>query len=244
MWSPLTRSTNSKGPVPTGFFEIRPPLSFIAFGRGHDPGPVREDGEERRERFAERHPHCVLVHRLDRLDGLYLCAADGVLFLVALEIELHGLGIEGGAVVELDAFSQLEGVGLTVVGDVVTLREYRYDLAVLRLCLRASRRGSPSPACRHKRSTGWDRAPAARPRGQPPVCSGGVLDCGAPSAAAPRHDGKKRDYQRHHDAYANTPDHPTDTPMIWLIPTFPVVFPGAGNVATNHALVNPPGMPP
>src|SRR5215204_2703118 len=78
--------------------------------RGYDARAVSQNGEERGERLTERHPHRIFIYGLDRLDGLHLGAPDGVLFLVAVEVVLHGLSIELRTVVELDALAQMEGV--------------------------------------------------------------------------------------------------------------------------------------
>ena len=45
-----------------------------------------------------------------------------------VEIELHGVGSEGRAIVELDAVAQGEGVGEAVRADPPTLGEGRFDL--------------------------------------------------------------------------------------------------------------------
>src|SRR5215218_7333904 len=99
-----------EGPCADRVLGDAPIVLLYGLRGGHDASAVRQYGEERGERLAQGHPHGHGVDDLDRLDELNLGAPDGVLLLVAVQVVLHGLGVEGGAVLELDALPQMEGV--------------------------------------------------------------------------------------------------------------------------------------
>src|SRR5262249_50049824 len=87
--------------------------------------------EARRTRIAEFELNGVFVRRGDLADRAEQNAArnaDALWWLAdAVERRLDVLGCELGAVMELDAFAQEEGVGLAVLGDLPAVRQVRDD---------------------------------------------------------------------------------------------------------------------
>jgi hypothetical protein len=100
--------------------------------RDHHPGAVDELSEESGEWRGEREAHRRRIDDVDLLDRRELTRARRALGgLVALDVPLHRLRVEGGAVVVLHVLAQVEGVRLAVVGDGPLLRQPRDDLALL-----------------------------------------------------------------------------------------------------------------
>ena len=99
-------------------------------GRRHEPGALPEHAEQGRERLLQVERHGVLVDHLDRVDHrrqlLALPRADG-LVQPLFHVPLDRLGVEVGAVVKLDALSQVEDDPLAVVLDVPAGRQLRID---------------------------------------------------------------------------------------------------------------------
>src|SRR5213594_2292593 len=85
--------------------------------RAHDRRRARgEHGQERGARLLEDEFHGLRIHGLDGLDVAEEVIREGILAELvermlrddlALDRELHRLGVEGGAVVEADALAQL-----------------------------------------------------------------------------------------------------------------------------------------
>ena len=110
-------------------------------GGAHDGGGARgEDGEERGARLLEHEAHRRVVHHLDGLDVAEEVVRERVLpelvrrvlgVELALDGELHGLGVERRPVVELDALAQLERVPEAVLRDGPGLGQPGDDLRAL-----------------------------------------------------------------------------------------------------------------
>ncbi len=125
-----------EGPRPHGVLgeSLRAEL-LHGVGR-HDPrGVDREVPEERRDRPREREGDREGPRRLDLLDRRVELGVDEVrvvervvLLEEPLEVPDHGVGIERGAVVELDALRELEGPPLPVGRDRPLLGERGLDL--------------------------------------------------------------------------------------------------------------------
>ncbi|MCP1571879.1 hypothetical protein J2S30_000258 [Herbaspirillum rubrisubalbicans] len=98
-------------------------------GRGHHAGAVGENRQEGREGRGQLQLDGVIVHHRDLADVFQFVAAQGSLFLAAQQVELHRLGVEGRAILELDPFAQVERVGLLIVGNAPALGQHGDDLA-------------------------------------------------------------------------------------------------------------------
>jgi hypothetical protein len=103
-----------------------------ALGLDHDGRGLAHQEQEVRVELLVDHDHGVLVHDADALHrGERALVLVGALFAGgALKRELDRVGIEGLAVLELDALAQLEGVGLEVGRDFPALGQQRRDAAV------------------------------------------------------------------------------------------------------------------
>ena len=114
---------------------------FADGGRTHDRGGAR--GEHRQERGARLLEHELHGERVDGLHGLHVAeevVGEGILaelggrmlgIDLALDRELHGLGVERGAVVKGDALAQLEHVVQAVPGHGPRLGQAGDDLRAL-----------------------------------------------------------------------------------------------------------------
>src|SRR5581483_11506163 len=99
--------------------------------RDHHPGAVDQDRQQRRERRLQVEDDRHRVLDLDVVDRRELARARRALGRpVAVDVPLDRVGVEVGAVVELDAFAQLERDLLAVAGDLPALGEAGDDLAV------------------------------------------------------------------------------------------------------------------
>src|SRR5581483_8717547 len=99
--------------------------------RDHHPGAVDQDRQQRRERRLQVEDDRHRVLDLDVVDRRELSRARRALGRpVAVDVPLDRVGVEVGAVVELDAFAQLERDLLAVAGDLPALGEAGDDLAV------------------------------------------------------------------------------------------------------------------
>ena len=97
-------------------------------GRHHHAGTVSQRGQQRRERRAEVQPHGHRVDHVDRGQQRQLTSAVGTGHrLVALEVELHGRGVELLAVMESDARAQLHRQRLAVLGPFPAGGQLRLD---------------------------------------------------------------------------------------------------------------------
>jgi hypothetical protein len=103
-----------------------------ALGLDQDGRGLPHQEQEVRVELLVDHDHGVLVHDADALHrGERALVLVGALFAGgALKRELDRVGIEGLAVLELDALAQLEGVGLEVGRDFPALGQQRRDAAV------------------------------------------------------------------------------------------------------------------
>ena len=100
----------------------------------HHRRGMRELGDERRERRLQRNARRVIVDDLGLGDVVVVQAiALEVIFGVghAIEVRLDRIGLEVGAVVELDALFQLDRIDESVLADLVALGEHGDHLHVL-----------------------------------------------------------------------------------------------------------------
>jgi hypothetical protein len=96
--------------------------------RGADEPDEGEAAEERREGFLQGHPHRLLAERLHLLDRPHLEVGTDLELLNPLDVELHGLRVEGRAVAEAHARAELERVGPAVVAHLPRGRQHAFEL--------------------------------------------------------------------------------------------------------------------
>ena len=100
----------------------------------HHRGRMCELGDERRERRLQRNARGVIVDDLGLGDVVVVQAvALEMIFRIghAIEVHLHRIGLEVGAVVKLDALFQLDRIGESVLADLVALGQHGNHLHVL-----------------------------------------------------------------------------------------------------------------
>jgi hypothetical protein len=122
-------------PVGPGAHGVVPVLGSEApYGRGalHGGGAMGQVGQKGGEGVLEAQAHGVAVHHLHPLqlgeeegEGARQLPGDK-----ALQVELDGLGVEGGAVVEGDAPAEPYGEGPAPIGEAVPLGQMGDDLAL------------------------------------------------------------------------------------------------------------------
>ena len=123
------------------------PVLLDRFGADDAHGPavgLREHPQERIERVREMEVHGEVVHRLDVIEAGDVpppsgrrrrrlvevggvLAAHGGLIELPVDVEHHVIGGEVGAVVELHALLEMEGVDLAVLGHLPGLRQPRNE---------------------------------------------------------------------------------------------------------------------
>ena len=111
---------------------VQAPLLYRSRG-AHPQIDLAEGIEERSEGLPEIDLDGAIVHHFGVVVGAQ--HEDGLLRFGlrvndAVQVELHRLGVEEGAVVELDILTKVEGVGQAVVGDLPGLGQARHELAV------------------------------------------------------------------------------------------------------------------
>ncbi len=104
-------------------------LFTILFQRGrrdHCRGRMGEDIDKGREGLGEGDLHRGGIHRLGFSNILVeVVALQPALFIAgAVKVGLHRLGVKVGAVLELDAAAQLNGVDQPVVRDGIALGQH------------------------------------------------------------------------------------------------------------------------
>src|SRR5262249_524974 len=128
-WSSFTHSTKRKGPVPTGL-RAKSSLYFSTAAR-ETIIPARSVNTDNRgtDGAGKRHLDREGIDDLDVLDRSDLASPRrGQLGIAhAIEIPLHDLGVELGAIVEFHAAAQLEDVHEAAALDLPRLRELRHD---------------------------------------------------------------------------------------------------------------------